>query len=296
MIRLWQLCARRAPLAVPNQACATADGAAGLHTRPDHLTRTAAEPRQELIADAVIVAVHEQTPTVRELEMQVADAEFTFRPGNWVDLFIEDVTKVGGYSICSIPAQLPRLRLAVKQSDHPPAAWCHSEAAVPGASVRIKAGGRFSWDAEIDSVGVKHLLLIAGGIGVNPLYSVLQAVSAARVQTVPDLGRITLLYSASRPSELAFRGHLEKLSSADPRIRLVFYVTRNSDPEEPWAGMVGRIGQGAVEAAIAEGGVPASGVLAYVCGPPAMTDQLVEVLKGHTIALADQQVRFEKWW
>ena len=48
---------------------------------------------------------------------------FTFAAGQWVDFHIPSVDTVGGYSITSLPEQLPLLELAVKASDHPPAAW-----------------------------------------------------------------------------------------------------------------------------------------------------------------------------
>lgn len=260
------------------------------------MTRTADEPRQEVVSTARIVAVREETPTVRELTLQIDDADFTFRPGNWVDFFIEEINKVGGYSMCSVPAELPSLRLAVKRSAHPPAAWCHSQAAAPGASVQVKAGGSFHWDPELDGPGTEHLLLVAGGIGINPLYSILQAASATPPGVLPELRCITLLYSASRPSELAYRSHLEQLAEADPRIRLRLHVTRNAAPEEPWDGdCVGRIDEAALAAALETAGGDRSKVLTYLCGPPAMTDELVSLMRTE-LGLPRSRVRFEKWW
>ncbi|CAK0803826.1 unnamed protein product, partial [Prorocentrum cordatum] len=158
-------------------------------TAIDHLTRTADEPRQEVVSDARITAIREETPTVREISLEVSNPAFTFRPGNWVDFFIDGCPKVGGYSMCSVPAELPVLRLAVKRSQHPPAAWCHSEAAQPGADVQIKAGGKFDWEVFPDSAGVGHLLLVAGGIGINPLYSILQAATTTPRESAPELQR-----------------------------------------------------------------------------------------------------------
>lgn len=262
--------------------------------RPDHLARTAGEPRQDLVAEARVTAVREETPTVRELTFEVLDSEFGFKAGNWVDFFIDGVAKVGGYSMCSTPMELPRLRLAVKRSAHPPAAWCHSEAAVPGVAVHMKAGGQFSWDPALDGPGTSHLLLVAGGIGVNPLYSILQAVAATPREELPELRRVSFLYSASTPSELAYRGHLEQLERDDERLRLALHVTRNA-AGEPWLGATGRIGAGALKAAVGAGeGVP-SEVLAYVCGPPAMTDELVAVLH-EGLGVPKERVRLERWW
>lgn len=249
-----------------------------------------------MVSEARILEVREQTPTVREFTFEIAEPDFTFKPGNWVDFFIEGVDKVGGYSMCSTPAELPKLRLAVKRSKHPPAAWCHSEAAVPDTVVHVKSGGQFHWDPEVDGPGTEHLLLVAGGIGINPLYSILQAASAAPAGDLPDLRCITLLYSAGRPSELAFRSHLEELAKSDQRIRLRLHATRNFDPEEAWdAGSAERIDSAALDEALASAAADRARVLAYVCGPPAMTDELVALLQGE-LGLPRHRVRFEKWW
>jgi len=286
-----------------SSAAASDTGAASslpTHGKPDHLERTAGEPREDYVADATIVEVREETPTVRELVLDVA-GPFTFRAGNWVDFFIPDLEKVGGYSMCSLPAELPRLRLAVKRSSHPPAAWCHSAAAAPGACVQLKAGGDFYWDPVRDGPSTEHLLLVAGGLGINPLYAMAQEALAASAaggdEAAADgsrLRRVTLLYSAGRPAELAFRGHLEELARQDPRLQLRLAATR-PEAEDEWAGRTGRIDAAELRSALDEAAVPHEGVLAYVCGPPAMTDELVEVLRTE-LGLSEGRVRFEKWW
>lgn len=262
--------------------------------RPDHLTRTADEPRQELLADACIVHVREETPTVRELILEVKSRGFTFLPGNWVDFHIDGVSKVGGYSICSTPAELPRLRLAIKRSEHPPAAWCHSHA-VLGAHVRLKVGGKFQWSAAADGAGLSHLLLIAGGVGINPLYSIFQAAVGTSPECLQRLSCISLLYSAQRPSELAYYRHIEEIALADKRTRVKFHVTRNIAPEEPWEGKTGRISSTDLAHELAAAGTSPSDVLAYVCGPPNMRDEFVDKLCVE-IGVPRQNVRSENWW
>lgn len=230
---------------------------------------------------------------MREIVLEVS-GPFTFRAGNWVDFFIPGLPKVGGYSMCSAPVELPKLRLAVKRSTHPPAAWCHSEAAAPGADVQLKAGGQFCWDPARDGPATEHLLLVAGGIGINPLYSIVQAALAAAPEVTQQLRRVSLLYSAASPSELAFRTHLEELAKSDERLRLGLRVTRN-EARESWTGETGRIDAAVLLGALEEAAIPREAVLAYVCGPPAMTDELVAILHGD-LGLSEDRVRFEKWW
>lgn len=279
--RVLSACQRRA---------APSSAAVSFSTRPDHLTRTAAEPREDLVVDAKITGIRSLTPTVRELDLRITeDSGFCFRPGNWVDFFIPGVETVGGYSICSIPEDLPQVRLAIKTSKHPPAAWCHSEEAAPGASVQMKAGGSFYFDAR-ENPELQSLVLVAGGIGINPPYAMLQE-ALAHSSFMPNLRRITLMYSAATASELAYRDHIEDLAKTDPRVQIDLRVTRGAS-EEPWHGKVHRIDANAVLAAVGDAG----SALVYICGPPQMTDQLVAELGPDGLGFPKDRIRFEKWW
>lgn len=63
-----------------------------------------------------------------------------------VDLFIPDVEKVGGFSMCSSPGLLLRegvVELAVKYAKHPPAHWVHT--AVSGCSPSVWHRAFIKW-------------------------------------------------------------------------------------------------------------------------------------------------------
>ena len=72
--------------------------------------------------------------------------------------------------------------------------------------VIVKAGGECIWDPK-DIKQKRNTLLIAGGIGINPIYSILQHIEETRTSREDDdrLGRSLLLYSASTRDELIFK-------------------------------------------------------------------------------------------
>ena len=82
----------------------------------------------------------------------------------------------------------------VKRSTYPPAAWIHSTAAA-GMTVHVRTGGNFvASKAELS----RPLLLVAGGIGIAPLYSILaDAVDRCGDEKLTA----TLLYMARGASE-----------------------------------------------------------------------------------------------
>ena len=120
---------------------------------------------------------------------------------------------IGGFSITSTPAQLRQqgtLDLAVKQSDHPPAAWLHSRCR-PQTQLRLRFGGDFFCLPTPNSS--TPLLLLAGGVGINPLFSILQHAAAIRPKPPP----LALLFSAADEDELIFRVCLPGCSGRDSR-------------------------------------------------------------------------------
>ena len=260
------------------------------------------------------------SPTTTELRLSLdaaAAAALTFEPGQWVDFYIPAIDAVGGYSIVSLPSELPRLDLAVKASAHPPAAWCTS-AAKTGDRVAVRVGGKFVLrEAEA-------ALFVAGGVGINPLYCMLRHWCES---PGPPSARAALLVAARTRTELLFSAQLQRLASQHPeRLRISLHTTR--EPVAPAVvaagpGVVGagcgRIGEGELEAALRWLGCepnaiaperravpwqetrarqPGTAVLAtaataaYVCGPPIMTDDTVGTLR----RMGVPHVYSEQWW
>ena len=160
---------------------------------------------------AKIVAIRQETPTIRSFRLDLGGREIGFMAGQWVDFFVtlEGAEAVGGYSITSSPAEQTAISLAVKRdgSDHPVTNWLHEEAQV-GDEVEIALGGDFFYEPdEADSV-----VLIAGGIGLTPLMSIVRSAHELATRT-----RLILVYSASTPDELLFRDELDSIAAVNPR-------------------------------------------------------------------------------
>ena len=152
----------------------------GKGTRVEHLMLTALQSRDPDILSAQIVEIQQLSPTVKSftLKVQQKDDEernassSSYRPGQWLDLFIPSVDMVGGFSMYGPPSRLEKdqiLDLAVKYSEWPPANWLHTSASV-GAQVAVRIGGDFYYEQPDDD---HQVLLLAGGVGINPLSSIL---------------------------------------------------------------------------------------------------------------------------
>ena len=98
--------------------------------------------------------------------------------------------------------------------------------------------GEFTWDPEPGT-----LLLIAGGIGITPLLSVLYAAADAGHR-----GRIVLLLSCRGEDEIPFRGELDHLRSRLPGFEVEVFLSRSETGRridlvalKPYAGEATRV-------------------------------------------------------
>ncbi|RYP47077.1 hypothetical protein DL768_006804 [Monosporascus sp. mg162] len=213
----------------------------------------------------------------------------------------------------------PYLELAVQKSpDNPPAAWLWRSgddglAAAPllGEELRVRVGGSFVWPPPgINARALRKAVFVAGGVGVNPLMSMLSAL-AENPGSAPF--EVEFLYSTRDPG----RGHrkaerilfLDRIASifAEGRLkgRLRLFLTGGDEAEGdiPLSGAAGRgevhfLGRRMTADDVAAAvGADRRFAVVYVCGVPAMTDGFVRRLTDPAgLAMEPHRVLCEKWW
>ncbi|XP_037380655.1 oxidoreductase NAD-binding domain-containing protein 1 [Talpa occidentalis] len=266
--------------------------------KTDHLERTANVVRQEVVAAAKVCGVAHESPSVKRLRLLIADKGFSFKAGQWIDFFIPGVSVVGGFSICSSPRLLEQERmieLAVKYTNHPPSLWIHNQCALD-SEVAVRVGGEFYFDPQPADAS-RNLVLIAGGVGINPLLSILRHWADLHREWVDggrgcEMGVVRLFYSARDTSELLFQKNILDLVNEFPqKIACSLHVTKQttqiSAELKPYI-TEGRITEKEIRDHISKE------TLFYICGPPPMTDFFSKQLeKSH---VPKEHICFEKWW
>ncbi|XP_062458032.1 oxidoreductase NAD-binding domain-containing protein 1 isoform X3 [Pezoporus occidentalis] len=229
----------------------------------DHLERTANNFRQEVISQAKVCGISNESATVKRLRLAITNKDFTFKAGQWVDFFIPGMSVVGGFSMCSSPGLLKRegiLELAVKHTDHPPAHWIHTECTLD-SEVALRVGADLHGYQEGKGNGYK-------------------------------MGTVKLYYSAKNSSQLLFKKNILGLMNAFPgKIMCHFHVTQQSSPicEELQPHVTeGRISEKDLEKHVSKDTVW------YICGPPPMIESISKLLSD--IGVPRNCIFFEKWW
>lgn len=236
-----------------------------------------------------------------------------FLPGQWLDTFVPSVPKAGGFTITSPPSLAsssnprPYLELAVQESpSNSPAAWLWKRREdILGQILKVRIGGSFTFPPSEDWKG-KRVVFVAGGVGINPLMSMLSHISESETgldvrvaygTKVTGNGLVDVVF-AERIKDLYKEGRLKGVF----RLLATGRSTTSSKKETlsekaEFEVLPRRISVQDVEDLV--GTADEYGTTAvYVCGPPTMTDEFVAALtsKEEGLGLHQSQVLTEKWW
>ena len=230
-----------------------------------------------VIIPARISDIRDATPTIKVISLDLLGQEFVFKPGQWIDCYseIDGVREVAGYTITSSPSLEGFLELAIKVSDRPVTRFIH-EKAVLGDFLYIDGGqGDVFYSGEMGDV-----VLIAAGIGITPVMSILRYVHDS------TRNKALIIYGAHKPGELVFYEDIVRMVVDSHRIRSVFTVSLAS-PD--WIGRVGRIDKALIESLKFD-----LSKLFYISGPREMIEDTIDILK--ELGVRDEMIRYEFWW
>ncbi|MGC4083604.1 MAG: hypothetical protein QM736_16220 [Vicinamibacterales bacterium] len=219
------------------------------------------------------------TPRARIIHVDLQGIPFPFLPGQaiWLGAHGQPLRKP--YSIASAPEDVARegrleLLVGVDASGEP---GPHLPLDV-GALVDLDGPvGRFTFP---DEPTESRFLFIAGGTGISPLRSMLRH----SVHVHHDA--IGLMYSARLPQEFAYADEFREMAAAGT-IELRMTVTRDVRRGD-WSGTRGRITRDDLAPLVHDGRT-----LCFVCGPPALVDEMPKVLR--SLGVPPDRVRTEEW-
>lgn len=109
-------------------------------------------------------------------------------------------------------------------------------------------------------------VLIAGGIGIAPFYSMIRYAAKHRSPQ-----KIYLFYGNQQPDHAAFLDELRQLEQDNPHFKLIATIDK---PNTTWEGETGFISSTMIKRYINDLTIP----MYYICGSPAMVTALQEML------------------
>ena len=222
-----------------------------------------------------VLSVINQTEDIRTFRIRRPKG-FDFKPGQFltVQIPVEGKPLIRCYSICTAPSTRGFLEISVKR-----------QGVVSGALHRLvgsgsellvrRPAGPFVYPAD----DPRPLVLLAGGVGITPLISML------RHAVVAEPGRkVTLVLSVRDVKDIPFREELLTASSRHPQARVVVAVTRGGGGPGLHAG---RVDGNLIRELTGE---PANAVFC-ICGPQPMIEGMKTLLA--SLGVPSGQVRAE---
>jgi len=218
------------------------------------------------------------TPRARIARIDLDGHAFDYAPGQAVSIATHGQEKRRPYSIAAAPEDARRhgwLELLIGVNAEG-TAGSHLTLE-PGIQVDVEGPlGSFTFPPTPDE---RRFIFIAGGTGIAPLRAMMQ-----RALHLPHRN-IGLFYSARTPDEFAYESELRGLAQSG-EIELRQTVTRAADTE--WTGPRGRLNRSALEELVHD---PAT--LCFVCGPPALVDEMPKILTG--LGIPRERIKMEEW-
>ncbi|MGH1488477.1 MAG: ferredoxin reductase family protein [Acidimicrobiales bacterium] len=231
-----------------------------------HLVRPMGRMRQPYrIVDVELVA--DKTWKIG-VEPTQGDA-LEFEPGQYAFLSLDRQPFMGSghpFSFSSPPSQRPRVEFTVKENGDFTDTIGDLQ---PGTEVHLDGPHGYLSPARYRGPSVDHdgLVLIAGGVGIAPMMSILRE-GATTGRTKPAL----LLYAANSESDLAYRDELETLTDQlDLTVRYVL-----SHPPDGWEGDTGHIDDTYLQTHLTM--ADAGNRMYFVCGSTGMLDAVLDAL------------------
>jgi glycine betaine catabolism B len=218
------------------------------------------------------------TPRARIARLELDGETFDYAAGQAVAIAAHGQDKRRPYSIAASPEDARRDRclelLIGVTADGTPGPHLSLQ---PGALVDVDGPlGAFTFPvAPLE----RRFVFIAGGTGIAPLRAMLR-----HALHLPHRN-IGLFYSVRTPDEFAYEQEWRALAEAG-EIELRQTVTRATDTD--WTGARGRLNRDALGELVHD---PAT--LCFVCGPPALVDEMPRILAD--LGIPRERIKIEEW-
>lgn len=231
--------------------------------------------------EATLTKVSALTHSIRLLEIGL-DAPLRFRAGQYVDLNIPGTGITRAFSMASTPSEGTRLKFIIKK--YPDGAFSSllDDGLRPGD--RLVATGPYGTCFRREG-HPGPMLLIGGGSGMSPLWSILQDQVRSGEQRP-----IRFFYGARTRGDLFLLEELAALTARLPDFRFIPALS-HAGPDEAWMGEVGFVHDVLARTIRAES--LAGDIDAYTCGPPLMIDAVLPVLQ--MAGVEPERIHFDKF-
>jgi propane monooxygenase reductase subunit len=231
---------------------------------------------EELLSHAVpvrdfagdVVSIEPLTHDIRRLVVTL-DTPMTFYAGQYADITLSDGNVTRSFSMSNPPSEQRQLAFIIKS--YPAGRFSSQLDGQLKPRQRLALRGPFGTCFRRENRDDAPLLLVGGGSGMAPLWSIL----ADQIACGPDR-TIRFFYGGRTHKDLFWLDEFEALTRRLPDFRFIPAVSAAAEDGD-WDGERGLVHDVVRRTLAAEG--LGEGADAYACGPPPMIDAAIPVLQ-----------------
>lgn len=219
-----------------------------------------------------ITQIRQETPDVKTFCVTAPNGGKLFEhiPGQCAMLIVPGVGE-SMISITSSPTLLDHQEFSIKKCGCV-TEWLHNAEEGQEICVRGPIGNGFPVDTKLKG---KDILVIAGGIGIAPVHSVVNYMMDKRA----DYGRIQVIYGSRSKADLVRLDEMQNVWMKQPNCSIDLTIDR---AEPDWSGHVGFVPPFVTECN------PDPSMTVIMCGPPILIHLSLDALK--KLGFKDSQV------
>jgi len=243
-------------------------------TRPAARAVNPYRPWPARITSILELTEKEKLFEIRLIDPAARDA-FSFESGQFAEVSIFGVGEAP-ISISSAPSKQGFIELCVRDAGD-----------VTGALHRKRCGdvigirGPFGRGFPFEEMKGNDILLVAGGLGIAPLKSLINHIHDTR----HEFGKVTILYGSRTPDEILFRRQFQMWQHRDD-FDLILTV---DEADDRWTGRTGLV-TGLFE----ELDIDPADTWAAICGPPVMYKYVIAEMRKKQMDVDKIYVSFER--
>ena len=215
--------------------------------------------------ELILTQIRDESHNVKSFRLAPNDHDglpFRFSAGQFINLTLKNKSAPlqRSYTIASSPNQLDWIEISVKKEAGGQGSGYLHESSKVGDIFHIHGPhGKFFFDPDI----TRRLILIAGGVGITPIMSMIRFIRDINWQ-----GEVNVLLSAKTESDLLFNDELREIRQSHKNISIEQTLTKNSNSN--WTGRTGRIDSETIR----KMELDQDGTHVFICGPNAMADEI----------------------
>ena len=222
----------------------------------------------------------QRTHNVKSFRFRIKE-DIDFKPGQFffVTIKIEGIERTKHFSFSNSPTEKGYVEFTKRITDS------EFSKALDKLKIGDWARLKMPYGSFVFEGQYKKIAFLSGGIGIAPIRSICKFVTDMRLAA-----DIVLLYGNNKEEDIIFRQDLDQMQSVNKNIHIVYTLTSSDIDSKIWQSRVGFIDDKMITQEIPDFNERTF----YICGPPKMVENLINILK-NKLSIQSDKIKTENF-